>query len=402
MNRKAVLKKMSIGFACIVGVGLIFIVVLFMASGFFIPQKYMEPWEKDYASQFSDPRVRLAAHGLLAASNHNMQPWKIKLDKTNSMVFYLYADSTRRTNQVDPYSRQFMISQGTFLEYVRVAGDEDGWHTDIDLFPDGTYDENNLVRSMDTMPVAKITLSKAQPQHDPLYDAMFLPDTNREAYEPEKLTTAQVNDLKSLSPQNGLLIEVYQDNADLSQIGGFAIQSATIEAGTARVMDESNEIFRSNEYMKVKYRYGYSVEGQGKTGFMKNVMQGLVTFFPSLNTGKNASQNFINYTRTSVNSTPAYAMIITDDNSRLTQVKSGMLYSKLVLTGHTIGIAMQPLSQALEEYPEMKVPYNGLKQAYVPGGGTVQMLFRMGRPTKSTPLSMRRDVKDLLSSFEIN
>ena len=396
MNRKAVLKRMGLVIAWIAGLALIAVAALFIASGFFMPKKYMEPWGKSYASQFSDPRVSLTADGMLAASNHNMQPWKIRLDKSNPMVFYLYADSTRRTDQVDPYSRQFMISQGTFLEYVRVAGDEAGWHTDIDLFPNGTYDEKNLAHSMDTLPVAKVTLSKAQPQHTPLYGAMFLPDTNREAYRPEKLTTAQVNALASLSSQSGLSVRVYQDESDLSGIGGFAMQSAAIEAGVARVMDESNAIFRSNEYEKNQYRYGYSVEGQGATGFMKDIMQGLVTFFPSLNTGKDASQNFINYTRTSVENTPAYATIVTAGNSRPAQVESGMLYSRLVLTGHTLGLAMQPLSQALEEYPEMKVPYDGLKQAYAPGGGTVQMLFRVGRPTTDTPLSMRRDVNDLM------
>jgi hypothetical protein len=387
---------MAFVIAGIAGFCLVVIAGLFIVSGFFMPEKYLDPWAKNYASQFSDPRVRLAADGLLAASNHNMQPWKIKLDKEKPMVFYLYADSTRRTDQVDPDSRQFMISQGTFLEYVIVAGDETGWHIDADLFPDGAYDEKNLAHSMDTMPVAKITLSKAQPHNDPLYNGMFLPDTNREAYGLEKLTTGQVNALTSLSSQSGLSMKVYQDKPDLSKISGFAIQSATIEAGVSRVMDESNAIFRPNEYQKVKYRYGYSVDGQGITGFKKNIMQGLVTLFPSLNTGKNASQNFINYTHTSVDNTPAYAMIVTTDNYRLAQVESGMLYSELVLTGHTLGLVMQPLSQALEEYPEMKVPYDGLKQAYAPGGGTVQMLFRVGKPTKSTPLSMRRDVKDLL------
>lgn len=396
MKKEKTIKVITFAVAGIVGLCLVAVAALFIISGFFMPKKYLEPWQKDYAAQYSDPRVSLAAAGLLAASNHNMQPWKIKLDNTDPMVFYLYADSTRRTEDVDPYSRQMMISQGTFLEYVAVAGEKTGWHTDITLFPDGDYDESNLADSMDLKPVAKITLSKTQPQDDKLYSAMFLPDTNREAYKQDKLTAERVNALTSLSAQDGLCVKVYQDTADLNKIGGFAIESATIEAGVTRVMDESNAIFRPNEYLKDKYRYGYSVEGQGSSGFMKNIMQGLVTIFPTLNTGKAASENFINYTRASVDNTPAYAMIVTDSNSRIAQVESGMLYSRLVLTGHELGLAMQPLSQALEEYPEMKAPYDGLKQAYAPDD-TIQMLFRVGKPTKDTPLSMRRDVMDLIA-----
>lgn len=361
-------------------------------------QTYMEPWSKNYAAKYSDPRVRLAAAGLLAASNHNMQPWKISLDKSDPMVFDLYADSSRMTKEVDPYSRQMMISQGTFLEYVAVAGDEEGFHADIKLFPNGTYDESHLAESMDSKPVAKIMLTKAQPERSALYDALFLPDTNREAYQAEKLTGAQISTLELLSSMSGVSIKLYQDQGSLGNIGKFALQSATIEAGVARVMDESNAIFRANEYQKNKYRYGYSVEGQGTSGFMRNILQGLVTLFPSMNSGKDASKNFINYTKTSVEHTPAYAMIITAGNSRAEQVQSGMIYSKLVLTGHTLGLAMQPLSQVLEEYPEMKAPYTELKKAYAPDGGTVQMLFRVGTPTKSVPPSMRRDVQSLIKS----
>ncbi len=394
-------KALKIGSFILAGIAalcLVLVTLLYCISGGFMKQTYMEPWSKNYAEKYSDPRVRLVAAGLLAASNHNMQPWKISLDKSDPLVFYLYADSSRMTKEVDPYSRQMMISQGTFLEYVAVSGNEEGFHADIHLFPDGIYDESHLAESMDSKPVAKITLTKVQPGNNTLYDTLFLPDTNREAYQAEKLTGAQVSTLESLSSMSGVSIKLYQDHGNLSNIGKFALQSAAIEAGVTRVMDESNAIFRANEYQKNKYRYGYSVEGQGTSGFMRNILQGMVTIFPSMNSGKDASKNFINYTKTSVEHTPAYAMIITVGNSRAEQVQSGMLYSKLVLTGHTLGLAMQPLSQVLEEYPEMETSYSEFKKAYAPDGSTVQMLFRVGAPTKSVPLSMRRDVQSLMKS----
>lgn len=396
MKAKKVFKMMTLGLAGIAGLCLVLLTALYGISGGFIKPAYREPWSKSYAGRYSDPRVRLAAVGLLAASNHNMQPWKIRLDRSDAMVFYLYADSSRMTKEVDPYARQMMISQGTFLEYAVVAGAKEGWQVAVALFPDGAYDESHLAQSMDAKPVAKITLSRSQATSRALYDAVFLPDTNREAYQPQKLSHAQISALESLAPKTGVSLRLYQDADDLKKIGGYALQSAAIEAGVTRVMDESNAIFRANEYQKNKYRYGYSVEGQGASGFMKNILQGLVTVVPSLNAGKAASQNFISYTKTSVSHTPAYAMIVSNSNSRVEQVESGMLYSKLVLTGHTVGLAMQPLSQVLEEYPEMEVPYTEFKQIYAPGGGTVQMLFRVGVATKSVPLSMRREVQSLI------
>lgn len=93
--------------------GVLFIAALgslFIISGIFKFPKYLEPWQKTYAQIFDDPRIRLAAHGLLAANGHNMQPWKIRLDEDNPMVFYLYADGKRLTNEADPFARQMMIT----------------------------------------------------------------------------------------------------------------------------------------------------------------------------------------------------------------------------------------------------------------------------------------------------
>ncbi|MBG6214492.1 hypothetical protein RCH23_002275 [Cryobacterium sp. CAN_C3] len=61
-------------------------------------------------------------------------------------VLYLYADASRLTPAVDPLSRQTTVSQGTFLEYLRVAALKLGYSSTFDLFPDGTYDESALVK----------------------------------------------------------------------------------------------------------------------------------------------------------------------------------------------------------------------------------------------------------------
>lgn len=85
-----------IGIIVFIGIALI---ALLLISGVFEKSAYLEPWNKDYAPSFPDPRIRLTAHGLLAANGHNMQPWKIRMDKDDPMVFYLYADSSRLTKR---------------------------------------------------------------------------------------------------------------------------------------------------------------------------------------------------------------------------------------------------------------------------------------------------------------
>ena len=105
------------------------------------------------------------------------------------------------------------------------------------------------------------------------------------------------------------------------------------------------------------------------------------------------------FTMMAVDHTPAYAMILSKDNTRFSQVKSGMLYSKLILAAQRQGLVMQPLSQVLEEYPEMNQLYSGIHRDYAPNGETIQMLVRLGKPAKEVPQSMRRDVRDLINNI---
>ena len=395
MKNRGMKNMMTIMFSGIVSLLILVFIVLLIASGVFSKPRYLEPWKQSYSQKFDDPRIQLAAHGLLASNGHNMQPWKIKL-ATDKNVFYLFADSERLTKEVDPFARQTMITQGTFLEYVRVSGDKLGYKTDIVLFPDGEYDEKKLMDSMKEKPVAKITITKAEPKNSSLYDFIFLQDTNRSEYLSTQLTSEQIKELQAINTDESITIKFFQDKENIKELGSYAMEGAKIESSITRFNEESANIFRANENQKNKYPYGFSVEGQGTTGIMKHVMQGLITLIPSINNEKNVANMYVKSTQTAVDNTPAYAMIITKDNSRSQQVKSGMLYSRLILTAHSLGFVMQPTSQVLEEYPEMKEQYSKIHRDYAAKGSTIQMLVRVGKTTKEFPQSMRRDVMDLL------
>ncbi|ASA25868.1 Acg family FMN-binding oxidoreductase [Paenibacillus donghaensis] len=396
MKRKGRRRAVFIALAGILTLLLTAVAVLLVVSGVFAKPHYLQPWEQGYAQRFTDPRVELAAHGLLAASGHNMQPWVIRLDEQNPMSFELFADSQRLTPGADPYARQLMISQGTFLEYVSIAGEQLGYGAEVELFPEGEYEEKNLADSLDMKPVARITLTKQAPVASRLYPYLFRPDTNRGAYREEPLTGEQLRQLQNLNESKDMTVSVTQDGPDLERIKEYTSKAAVVEAGVERVMQETETIFRSNEAQKNKYRYGFSVEGQGTAGIKRHLLQGLVTLFPSLNRGEAAAKQYITSAEASIGNSPAFAMIVTADNSRVSQVRSGMLYSRLTLEAHRLGLALQPLSQALEEYDEMKQVYSSIHHSYAASGGTIQMLARVGAPLKEAPLSMRRNVMELV------
>ncbi len=58
-------------------------VVIFIASGVFSKQKYLDPWKKSYSQKLNDPRLKLVSHGLLALTviicNHGRLSLKVKM-----------------------------------------------------------------------------------------------------------------------------------------------------------------------------------------------------------------------------------------------------------------------------------------------------------------------------------
>jgi hypothetical protein len=91
-------------------------------------------------------------------------------------------------------------------------------------------------------------------------------------------------------------------------------------------------------------------------------------------------------------STPGFLWMVTPANDRATQVNAGRAYARVQLAATAQGLAMQPLSQALQEYAEQQQPYvdiHALAGASSPGE-TVQMWARVGYAPAVEPAPRKR------------
>ncbi len=77
--------------------------------------------------------------------------------------------------------------------------------------------------------------------------------------------------------------------------------------------------------------------------------------------------------------TPGYLWITSPGNSRIDQIRAGALYARANLAASAAGLAMHPVSQALQEYPEMDIEYKALhRRLNVVEPQRIQMLPRVG------------------------
>ena len=73
-----------------------------------------------------------------------------------------------------------------------------------------------------------------------------------------------------------------------------------------------------------------------------------------------------------------HVWLVTAGNSRADQIATGADWLRVNLAVTSEGLGFQPLSQALQEFPEMADHYAKVHKRLAPTGGTVQMLARIG------------------------
>lgn len=93
-----------------------------------------------------------------------------------------------------------------------------------------------------------------------------------------------------------------------------------------------------------------------------------------------------------------FLWLASPDNSRATQVASGRAYVRGQLLATAAGVDMHPLSQALQEFTEMRAQRMAIHKALDldASSATLQMLSRVGFATELRGPSPRRSLEAML------
>ena len=90
-------------------------------------------------------------------------------------------------------------------------------------------------------------------------------------------------------------------------------------------------------------------------------------------------------------STPGFLWMVTEGNDRATQVNAGRAYARVQLAATAHDVAMQPLQQALQEYPEQAQTHEGIRRLLKASdpAQTAQMWARVGHAPQGQPAPRR-------------
>jgi hypothetical protein len=319
-----------------------------------------------------DPRRWALGWAILAPHSHNLQSWLVDLRQPGEIT--LFCDRTRLLPVTDPFSRQIMMSQGTFIELLDIAARERGQRAEVQLFPEGAFGPEGP----DERPVARIRLQPdAGVARDPLFAQIPRRHTNREAYDPARPVPAAAWQAMAEAARTPGLQFAYTDAADrLAMHRRIASEAWRLELGTPAAMLETFKVLRVGAKEIAEHRDGLSLMDP-----MVVWMARLGLFDRSVAPGPDdyATRSQIEDFDRKIASTPAFLWMVSDDNERPSQVDAGRAYARVQLAATAQGLAMQPLQQALQEYPQVARPYRALREALdVRDTRTIQMWARVG------------------------
>jgi hypothetical protein len=286
----------------------------------------------------------LLQYAILAPSTKNTQPWRFSVAGN---TVGLFADLTRWQPVADRGRRELYISLGCALENLLVAGEQFGFHHDVSYFPQSTNEE--LAAIVTFLPGGKPSIHRTCIA----LAAITARHTQRGLYRDEPVTEEVRHRLLDCCGGLGVRVDLTDDPAVRSRVVELNLHADEME-------------FADPEFRK---ELGYWV-GQGVFGTPRFLSRLSGLLVSRLNLGRAIG------TRNAaiLSSAPLIGLISARTDDRTSQVRTGQALERLWLHATRIGVALQPMSQALE-IPSLRAE---LARVIPERGWIPEQVFRVG------------------------
>ena len=352
-----------------------------------LPEAAVQPWRSP--ERETDTRRFMLAHALLAPNPHNLQPWIADLREGGRI--HLICDGQRLLPQTDPFGRQILIGFGAFIELAVIAAAQRGVSVKVDLFPDGAPADQALPKDSR---VATLVLGEpGSAPADPLFAQIVRRHTRKSAYANDRaLPQTLVGNWAETASRFGLRSGLVSGAAAMDPIRRITREAYEIETTTARTWLESARVMRIGPGAIAANPDGISLNSP-----MLRALHTLGLFDPMEVPARGSKalervmERWVPFETAS-----GFLWLASADNTRAAQLAVGRAYVRAHLLATAAGVDMHPLSQALQEFAEMRGPREALHRALGVSGQTLQMLSRVGFATEPRGPSPRRSLESVL------
>lgn len=316
--------------------------------------------------------VEIICSASLAPSSHNVQPWIIKIKEPHLLI--IGYDRNRCLKAVDPDNRELFLSIGCFIENLVLAAGSFGYNVEL----------NFIMKNPKDADLFELKLIKGKSQDYPI-NRIKERITIRTPYQKKEL---KLNDLKYIIGDSESSIHYYTRN---SREGKY-IEESSIAANQKLVNDsaiqeELADWFRWSNEESEQNMDGITAAAMGLGGIEGWFVRTTYTRASVLTDSFKVKSIDLAVEQSKLNG--GWLVLTSKDFSVQSLVDAGRNYENLMLKVKERMIALQPMSQAVEEEPwKTEVSKElGLNEP-------VQFIMRTGYISKyPSPVSLRRPVQ---------
>lgn len=318
-----------------------------------------------------DVRLRIVSYGLLAPSIANLQPWWVSLKHPGILVAL---EPQRVLPLADADLHQTFVSQGAFIESMRLAAGEFGFRTTVTPLPAGEpAAENNF-----GLPVARLDLlDDGSP--DVLARQLTRRRTNRKPFRKESVPSADLQVVTGAIPA-GAKLHWFSDPDTRRSIIDAVLDATASSLDQPERYQETVGTLRWSKEETDRKRDGVPLSHLGLSPWSEwyeRILRSRTDI-----DGGGLKERLLDMARRQATTAPTFGVITTPESGRTAELVAGAALLRAHLAATSLGLALQPLNAPLEG--RMTLP-DGL----LPGGEVPHVLFRIGYADDIPPTPRR-------------
>jgi hypothetical protein len=312
--------------------------------------------------------TNLVRYATLAASSHNTQPWKFRLERGRILIL---PDLSRRCPAVDSDDHHLYASLGCAAENLLLAAEAAGLR--------GHFSYDTSTSSV------QVDLEEAPSSRSALFEAIPNRQCSRAEYDGTELTREQLSLLEEAGRGNGVSLMLLTSNKQREQVAEYVAQGNTAQFGDPRWVEKLKTWIRFNARDAVRTRDGLYGPVMGSP----DVPRWLGHLFMRLAfSAKSQNRKDI----ANIRSSAAIAVFFSDAADKRHWIEAGRCYQRLALQAAALDLRTAFINQPVE-VPALRPQFTASLGI---GNCRPDLVVRIGHGPEM-PRSLRRPLEQVLA-----
>lgn len=320
-------------------------------------------------TELTDKRAlqrELVRYSTLAASSHNTQCWKFKLE---DRLISIMPDLKRRCPAVDPDDHHLYTSLGCATENLLQASKAFGLQGTVEL---------------ESAAPIKIHLESTNPFSSSLFKAIPKRQSTRTEYDGQTLENKELKQLEQAATGDGVNLIMITEKQAMEKILEYVIEGNTAQINDPAFVEELKSWIRFNSTEAIREGDGLFSQSSGNPS-APNWLGSIL--FDLFFTSKAENKKYTNQIRSSA----GIAIFVSEEDNQSNWIRAGQSYQRFALQAAALDIRTAFLNQPVEVETLRPQFANYLEI----GNRRPDLVVRFGRGPEM-PRSLRRAVESVI------